>query len=323
MEPTPTANGIGGKRKHDEVDAAPTPELAAAVCTSVGTRSNQEDRYILVRDAWAGTEADCSSWPACRFFGVFDGHSGNAAAELVSTLLWRNLQAKLVLLLRANPEASSEVLERAVRDAFAETDERVVAEAGSSGATATCALVLGEKLCIVNLGDSRTVLCRSERCFFVTADHKPDVPSERARIEALGGYVATPRAAGQINVPRLNGVLSVSRAFGDAQLKPNGAGGEAGEGGGGAAVDGAADGGAAGDGAAGGARVGGRALSAEPEVTHRVIDRFDSFVLQASDIPSHTHTLPTHSHPTPAHPPAHPTLSHPIPWCRRATGCGT
>jgi serine/threonine protein phosphatase PrpC len=41
-----------------------------------------------------------------------------------------------------------------------------------------------------NLGDSRAVLCRAGRAVDLTEDHKPDLPAEKARIEALGGRVA-------------------------------------------------------------------------------------------------------------------------------------
>lgn len=54
----------------------------------------------------------------------------------------------------------------------------------------------------------------------LTEDHKPNVKAEAERIIASGGTVATPFAKGTANVPRLNGVLSVSRAFGDAAFKP-------------------------------------------------------------------------------------------------------
>ena len=53
----------------------------------------------------------------------------------------------------------------------------------------------------------------------LTTDHKPNHPSERERIEANGGHVEI--AAG--GVARLNGDLAVSRGFGDADYKKQGA----------------------------------------------------------------------------------------------------
>ena len=273
-------NGVtGDKRKRDDSDdsAAPPPPpppppshgLDSAVYSSTGTRATQEDRHIIIEDGWSGVDGASSSWPTCRFFGIFDGHSGDAAAELAATALWPALQSKLAELLKSQaPPLAPAAIESAMRDAFASTDERVVSEAGSSGSTATVALVLGAALCVANLGDSRTVLCRSERKYWETSDHKPDEPRERQRIEAAGGHVSTPRAEGQINVPRLNGVLSVSRGLGDAMFKQPA---EAANGNGGG-----------GDGNGGGGD-GTPLLSAEPEITHRTISRFDEFLLLASD----------------------------------------
>lgn len=47
----------------------------------------------------------------------------------------------------------------------------------------------------------------------LTSDHHPDRDDERARIEVAGGFVL------DWDVPRVNGVLAVSRAIGDVQLK--------------------------------------------------------------------------------------------------------
>ena len=40
-----------------------------------------------------------------------------------------------------------------------------------------------------NIGDSRAVLSRRGAALDLTVDHKPDDPSEKARIEKLGGFV--------------------------------------------------------------------------------------------------------------------------------------
>ena len=254
MQESAPAPTTGTKRKRNSPRRA--PPLPSAVTVSLGTRQTQDDRHIVIRDAWeSGLTADTSRWPACRFFGVFDGHKGDAASQLASHTLWSKLRPQLVSLIKEASGAMPPMSEirAAVEEAFAATDARILEECGSSGSTATVALIIGDTICVANLGDSRTVLCRSERKFWETEDHKPALPSERARIEARGGHVATPRAEGQLNVPRLNSVLSVSRAFGDAAFKT-------------------------GDG-----DTGGRALTAEPEITLRTVSQFDTFLLLASD----------------------------------------
>merc|ERR1711871_1405067 len=70
------------------------------------------------------------------------------------------------------------------------------------------------KLWVANAGDSRTVMVRESGPEDMSEDHKPDLPSERARIEAQGGQVLL------IGVWRVNGILATSRGFGVVELKP-------------------------------------------------------------------------------------------------------
>ena len=64
-----------------------------------------------------------------------------------------------------------------------------------------------KKSCI---GDSRAVLCHSGVPVALSVDHKPTHPAEEARIRKAGGIVVK---------SRLQGVLGVSRAFGDIEMK--------------------------------------------------------------------------------------------------------
>ena len=64
----------------------------------------------------------------------------------------------------------------------------------TSGTTATVVILKGRTLYIAHVGDSRAALGRLNKekklqAVALTADHKPDVPSEKTRIESLGGKV--------------------------------------------------------------------------------------------------------------------------------------
>ncbi|KAJ8536722.1 hypothetical protein K7X08_035123 [Anisodus acutangulus] len=83
-----------------------------------------------------------------------------------------------------------------------------------TGSTAVVAILTQESIIVANCGDSRAVLSRAGRAVPLSCDHKPDKLSERARIEAYGGKVIF------AGVPRVGGVLAVSRALGDNCLKP-------------------------------------------------------------------------------------------------------
>jgi serine/threonine protein phosphatase PrpC len=74
-------------------------------------------------------------------------------------------------------------------------------------------LITDDKIFVINLGDSRTVILNKElKVLFQTEDHKPDNPEEKARIEKYGSYVTE---------GRVSGILSLSRALGDFDQKRN------------------------------------------------------------------------------------------------------
>ena len=79
----------------------------------------------------------------------------------------------------------------------------------NSGCTATSLVITPDAYLVFNTGDSRLTVAR-EACHFETTDHSPDVPTEMARIEAAGGCIF---------FGRVNGVLAVTRAFGDFEFK--------------------------------------------------------------------------------------------------------
>ncbi|OAF70608.1 hypothetical protein A3Q56_01635 [Intoshia linei] len=84
-----------------------------------------------------------------------------------------------------------------------------------SGCTAVVALLSFEHktISVINIGDSRCVLCRDGKAMDLSVDHKPEDTIERSRIEKAGGCVTEDG--------RVNGGLNLSRAFGDHTYKIN------------------------------------------------------------------------------------------------------
>eukprot|EP00177_Eucheuma_denticulatum_P007194 GFKZ01013087.1.p1 GENE.GFKZ01013087.1~~GFKZ01013087.1.p1 ORF type:complete len:335 (+),score=49.77 GFKZ01013087.1:87-1007(+) len=83
------------------------------------------------------------------------------------------------------------------------------------GATAVTCFVrweqgVGRVLTTANCGDARAVLSRGGRVVRLSEDHRPAEEGERGRVEKGGGFVMG---------GRVNGVLNVSRAFGDFAMK--------------------------------------------------------------------------------------------------------
>ncbi|CAN0034562.1 unnamed protein product, partial [Scytosiphon promiscuus] len=110
----------------------------------------------------------------------------------------------------------------------------------TKGSTAITAFLRGRRLVVGNVGDSRAVLCSDGRALPMSSDHKPNKPEERRRIQALGGRVVY-----SFGIPRVNGILAVSRAFGDRNMKG--------------------------------------AISAEPDVRERCLEQHDEFLVLATD----------------------------------------
>lgn len=152
------------------------------------------------------------------FFGVFDGHGGHACSEFVAGSLEKHLEEHG---LPANDAAVEALMLRVDQD-FLETSS------SKSGSTGTFVIIEpmrnASKRClrVGNIGDSRVLLGRSDGSmvrgtgtdFGLTVDHKPDSPSELERIVATGNNVICKKG-----LPRINGSLAVSRAFGDVKYK--------------------------------------------------------------------------------------------------------
>ncbi|KHG09641.1 putative protein phosphatase 2C 59 [Gossypium arboreum] len=154
--------------------------------SSPGKRSSMEDFYE--------TRIDGVDGEIVGLFGVFDGHGGARAAEYVK----QNLFSNLIRHPKFISDTKSAIENNQNRDA---------------GSTASTAILVGDRLLVANVGDSRAVICRGGNAIAVSRDHKPDQTDERQRIEDAGGFVMW------AGTWRVGGVLAVSRAFGDRLLK--------------------------------------------------------------------------------------------------------
>ena len=79
-----------------------------------------------------------------------------------------------------------------------------------TGCTACVALITDSEIYCANAGDSRCVLSENGKAIELSIDHKPDMITEKARIEKAGGFVED---------NRVKGVLNLSRSLGDLEYK--------------------------------------------------------------------------------------------------------
>mmetsp|Transcript_22955 Transcript_22955/g.54390 ORF Transcript_22955/g.54390 Transcript_22955/m.54390 type:complete len:508 (+) Transcript_22955:373-1896(+) len=242
--------------------------------TNDGGLSYQEDRYVVQPEMERHPELQALHLPTLSFFGVYDGHGGKEAADYLVAKLHANFAKELKKLSR-----SRICVKTALKQAFKATDralidmisanqadqdppthvtprrsldapglapewrwsEPVIGRHESSGAAAAAALLIGKDLYVAHLGDCRVVLCRGGECKELTKDHTHHNWAEKERVDNDGG---------SWEQERLNGVLSVCRAFGDFDY---------------------------------GNRTKHKGLSADPDVRQEEIADDDEFLLVASD----------------------------------------
>lgn len=79
-----------------------------------------------------------------------------------------------------------------------------------AGCTANVVMITKTEIICANAGDSRAVLSKKSKAKDLSVDHKPDLPTEKRRIERAGGFVEE---------SRVNGMLALSRSLGDFEYK--------------------------------------------------------------------------------------------------------
>ena len=141
-------------------------------------------------------------------FAIFDGHAGHNVPNYLRSHLFDNILQE--------PDFWKEPAD-AVKRAYSKTDSSILemsGELGRGGSTAVTAILVNcHKLIVANIGDSRAVLCKKGVAKQLSVDHEPT--TEHEDIKNRGGFVSNFPG----DVPRVDGRLAVSRAFGDKSLK--------------------------------------------------------------------------------------------------------
>jgi serine/threonine protein phosphatase PrpC len=174
-------------------DSTPLHIRAVHQISEIGFRPAMEDRHVVEIRPGVGL-----------FGGVYDGHGGVEAAEMVAASLheafFHGLEAGV-----APPEAFREAY-RTVEGAL---------QGVESGATATTIFLRNNELSFAHVGDGGIVLMAKEPVALTQA-HRVDNPAERSRIIGAGGAIA-----GGYVVRGLRGLMP-TRSFGDSYFRPVG-----------------------------------------------------------------------------------------------------
>ena len=148
------------------------------------------------------------------FLCVLDGHGGRAVADFAALrLLPCILATPQWAAAAAGGFVDSCALQAALQAGFAACDAAAYQALGAagerSGACALAALVSPQCTIVANCGDCRAVLAGTA----LSTDHRPDAPSERARLAPLAGAAAAAGKSGYFQG------LAVSRSLGDFRTK--------------------------------------------------------------------------------------------------------
>ena len=210
-----------------------------AILTRAGFNGHpNQDRSIVVSPYLLGSGSSSPSSPHDFLMALFDGHGerGQVTSELAVKTYPALLAKKMESVpMNAGGDGFDEtILREAVIAAYKEIDDTSAPVSGA-GATATSILRVGNQIYHINTGDSQSFLgyyIKSKKksgVAFITTEHKPHLPEEKTRIEAMGGTVMLPppsppgvklKMSSRVFCMLPNGMqlgLAMSRSLGDPE----------------------------------------------------------------------------------------------------------
>lgn len=172
--------------------------------SKIGIRKTNEDKHTIVLN-YDGKD---QSLLPIDLFCIYDGHGGNYVSTILSTIIPNIFMDKRMNypLYKVQVNKICNNIQKILTNNF----NNKTKECGS-----TCLITVKYKyhdqnvLDFINIGDSRTILCRGTNAIQITNDHKPLYPNEKNRITKMGGKVVYDGLEWRVDN------LSLSRSFGD------------------------------------------------------------------------------------------------------------
>jgi len=181
------------------VDVHDRAFLAHGVFSDANNNPYMEDRHV------ARVFSHTPSGQRFGVFAVFDGHGGEDAAHILSERF-----VDVMLESAQFPVAINEAL----IDTCAQLEREILVKSQERkkyfGSTGVIVVVTEEHIFCCNVGDSRAILSRDGALVPLSHDHSPVHAEEVKRVKAAGGFVDT---------KGVNGYISLTRSFGDLDLK--------------------------------------------------------------------------------------------------------
>jgi serine/threonine protein phosphatase PrpC len=176
-----------------------------------GKRESNEDKDIVVSNI-AGQDKTKAPINA---YGVFDGHGGKFVSKFLADYLPHIMMSKKVKypLKKSIAKKIFQYLQKYLKDNYS----KYATDTGSTCLFAAHYIGKGsEYLDVINIGDSKCIMCRRNMAIPLTEEHRPSSFKESSRITALGGEITQSTN----DDPRIHG-LSVSRSVGDLYAHPH------------------------------------------------------------------------------------------------------
>jgi len=190
--------------------------MEISIASLQGKRSSNEDNESV----FINLEGQDKSKRKINIFGVYDGHGGKLISKVASQELPKYFMVNDPKLFIDSNYTTSYITKVFIN--FMEKINKEHPRASHySGSTCCMAIIVNDRksnlLWIINLGDSRAILInKHNEIKALSVDHKPNLPSERERIEKLGGKSKIYYDGSDWRVVD----LSLSRALGDMNAHP-------------------------------------------------------------------------------------------------------
>lgn len=181
-----------------------------------GKRDSNEDQDIYVLNL----DNSNKNLNNVNFFGVFDGHGGDSVSKYLKNNLSQFFVNKFEKPVYIDKSFSKKYFSKVFDLIQMKMKNTNYNQVKHCGATACVGVHYRDennrdRLWILNTGDSRSVMCGAgNKAEQLSIDHKPNYPSEKKRIEDMGGEIEFDGADWRIKD------LSLSRAFGDLNCTP-------------------------------------------------------------------------------------------------------
>ena len=204
-------NNVKQENVEEKISNIELPEYSENDCTSIKAYAYKENPNSLYRDYMEDKSRviqNIKGDPNSSLFCLFDGHGGGEVSKFLQDNFYTYFKQYFP---STNPNDTFISLFKHIDTKIQESDFKNV------GATACIIYITTEnmKRCLysANIGDTRSVLLTTKGSKRLSYDHRAGDINEYKRIVDNGGIIFN---------NRIYGVLMLSRAFGDWELKPYG-----------------------------------------------------------------------------------------------------